>query len=452
MPTPVLMPALSPTMEEGTLAKWHVKKGDTVSAGDVIAEIETDKATMEVEAVDEGRIARILVEEGTEGVPVNKPIAVLLEEGESEDALEGYDPSGDAPASASSKEAGGKSEKGPAEEKNPEPKKPEPKATSTRKEPVPDTGGKAPPAPETEKGERVFASPLARRIAAQQGIDLAAISGSGPRGRIVKADIEGAPKGAAKKPAAQTSDATASGPMPSIDPRAFYDKDSYEEVPLDGMRKTIARRLTQSMQEIPHFYLTIDCELDELLVARKKLNEEAGEGVKLSVNDFLIRAAALALMKVPDANVSFAGNALLKHKSADIGIAVALDGGLITPIIRGAQKKGLAVISEEAKSLAARARDKKLKPAEYEGGSFSISNLGMFGIKHFTGVINPPQAAILAVGKGEERPVVKNGKLEIANVMTVTMSCDHRAIDGALGAQFLEAFKSFVEYPARMLL
>ena len=278
------------------------------------------------------------------------------------------------------------------------------------------------------------------------------MSGSGPRGRIVKADLEGAPKGAARKPAAQATSAAASAPIQSIDPRAFYEEGSYEEVPLDGMRKTIARRLTQSMQEIPHFYLTIDCELDELLVARKKLNEEAGEDVKLSVNDFLIRAAALALMKVPDANVSFAGNALLKHKSADIGIAVALDGGLITPIIRGAEKKGLAEISEEAKSLAARARDKKLKPAEYEGGSFSISNLGMFGIKHFTGVINPPQAAILAVGKGEERPVVKNGKLEIANVMTVTMSCDHRAIDGALGARFLEAFKSFVEYPARMLL
>lgn len=448
MPTPVLMPALSPTMEEGTLAKWHVKKGDTVSAGDVIAEIETDKATMEVEAVDEGRIARILVEEGTEGVPVNKPIALLLEEGEDEAALEGYDPSGNAPAGASLNGGGGKSERDQAEERKPEPEN----AASGKSErkPAVDPGGKAPPAPEISKGERVFASPLARRIAAQQGIDLTAISGSGPRGRIVKADLEGAPKGATKKEAPPA--AGAAGPAPSVDPRAFYDKDSYEEVPLDGMRKTIARRLTQSMQEIPHFYLTIDCELDELLVARKKLNEEAGEGVKLSVNDFLIRAAALALMKVPDANVSFAGNALLKHKSADIGIAVALDGGLITPIIRGAQKKGLAEISEEAKSLAARARDKKLKPAEYEGGSFSISNLGMFGIKHFTGVINPPQAAILAVGKGEERPVVKNGKLEIANVMTVTMSCDHRAIDGALGARFLEAFKSFVEYPARMLL
>ena len=444
MPTPILMPALSPTMEEGTLAKWHVKKGDTVSAGDVLAEIETDKATMEVEAVDEGTIGRLLVEEGTEGVAVNKPIALLLEEGEDEGALEGYEVSERAPA-APSKETEPETEKPAGKKSEPKPEKSETKA------PVADTDGKAPPAPETAKGGRVFASPLARRIAAQQGIDLTALAGSGPHGRIVKADLEGAPKGTAKKAATAASGAPAA-PMSSIDPRAFYEEGTYEEVPLDGMRKTIARRLTQSKQEIPHFYLTIDCELDELLVARKKLNEEAGEGVKLSVNDFLIRAAALALIRVPDANVSFAGNALLKHKSADVGIAVALDGGLITPIIHGAEKKGLAEISGEAKSLAARARDKKLKPAEYEGGSFSISNLGMFGIKHFTGVINPPQAAILAVGKGEERPVVKNGKLEIANVMTVTMSCDHRAIDGALGARFLEAFKSFVEYPARMLL
>ena len=442
MPTPILMPALSPTMEEGTLAKWYVKKGDTVNAGDVIAEIETDKATMEVEAVDEGTIGRLLVDEGTEGVAVNKPIAILLDEGEDESALEGYAPSGSAaPKKQQPKEA-------PAPHVEAEEKKREPETTSTKK-PVADPGANGPSAPETAKGERVFASPLARRIAAQQGIDLAAIAGSGPRGRVVKADLEGAPKAAPKKEAAGTA---ATAPTPGIDPRAFYEQGTYEEVPLDGMRKTIARRLTQSMQEIPHFYLTIDCELDELLVARKKLNEEAGDGVKLSVNDFLVRAAALALIKVPDANVSFAGNALLKHKSADIGIAVALDGGLITPIIRNAEKKGLAEISEEAKSLAARARDKKLKPSEYEGGSFSISNLGMFGIKHFTAVINPPQAAILAVGKGEERPVVRNGKLEIANVMTVTMSCDHRAIDGALGARFLEAFKAYVEYPARMLM
>ena len=428
MPVNILMPALSPTMEEGTLAKWHVKKGDKVSAGDVIAEIETDKATMEVEAVDEGTIGEIRVTEGTEGVPVNDVIAVLLEEGEDETALKD---AGAAP----------KPEK-MAEEKKSALSPDEPKKAEKKGE------AKPVPAPKTEKGDRIFASPLARRLAEQQGIDLSAVEGSGPRGRIVKADLEGAPKSAPKKQAASG----AAAPASAIDARAFYEKGTYEEVPLDGMRKTIARRLTQSMQEIPHFYLTVDCELDELLMARKKLNEAAGEGVKLSVNDFLIRAAALALVKVPDANVSFAGDAILKHKSADIGIAVALDGGLITPIIRNAEKKGLAEISEEAKSLAERARNKKLKPNEYEGGSFSISNLGMFGIKHFTGVINPPQAAILAVGKGEERPVVKNGKIEVANVMTVTMSCDHRAIDGALGARFLEAFKSFVEYPARMLL
>jgi len=424
MPTNILMPALSPTMEEGTLTKWHVKEGDEVKSGDVIAEIETDKATMEVEAVDEGRIGKILVAEGTEGVAVNKPIAILLEEGEEAGDMK------DLPAARKP-------------EKKEEPAKALPQATSPAS-PPPSKGEV-----KGKEGGRIFASPLARRIAEQQGIDLSGVTGSGPRGRIVKADLEGAPKSA---PAKQAVGAAAQGPMPSVDPRAFYAEGSYEEVPLDGMRKTIARRLAQSMQEIPHFYLTVDCELDELLQARKKLNEEAGEGVKLSVNDFLIRAAALALVKVPDANVSFAGNALLKHKSADVGIAVALDGGLITPIIRGAEKKGLAEISNEAKALAERARNKKLKPNEYEGGSFSISNLGMFGIKHFTAVINPPQAAILAVGKGEERPVVKNGKLEIANVMTVTMSCDHRAIDGALGARFLEAFRSFVEYPARMLL
>lgn len=424
MPVNILMPALSPTMEEGTLAKWHVKKGDKVSAGDVIAEIETDKATMEVEAVDEGTIGEILVAEGTEGVAINEVIAILLEEGEDESALK----EATVPVKPEKKEA---AEKPATSEK-----------VATEKEK---------PAPETkvQKGERIFASPLARRIAAQQGIDLSGIEGSGPHGRIVKADLEGAPRGSTKS---QEKKQAASAPMSSINPRAFYEEGTYEEVPLDGMRKTIARRLTQSMQEIPHFYLTVDCELDELIATRTKLNEEAPEGVKLSVNDFLIRAAALALIKVPDVNVSFAGDALLRHKSADIGIAVAIDGGLITPIIRNAEKKGLAEISQEAKSLSARARDKKLKPSEFEGGSFSISNLGMFGIKHFTAVINPPQAAILAVGKGEERPVVKKGKVKVATIMTVTMSCDHRAIDGALGARFLDAFKSYVEYPARMLL
>jgi pyruvate dehydrogenase E2 component (dihydrolipoamide acetyltransferase) len=432
MPTPILMPALSPTMEEGKLAKWHVKEGDKVVSGDVIAEIETDKATMEVEAVDEGRIGKLLVPEGAENVPVNKPIAMLLGEGEDASALKS---AAAAPAplkvEAPKQEAGSSNSLIPTEAKA----APVPSATTL-------------PPRHDQAGSRIFASPLAKRIAKEKGVDLAAVAGSGPRGRIVKADVEGAKPGAAAVPGAATP--TAVGP--SIDPRAFYETGSYEEVPLDSMRRTIARRLAQAMQEIPHFYLTIDCELDELLRVRKHLNDNAGGGVKLSVNDFLIRASALALMKVPNANVSFAGTSLLKHRHADIGIAVALEGGLITPIIRKAETKGLAEISAEAKELAERARNKKLKPQEFEGGSFSISNLGMFGIKNFTAVINPPQAAIIAVGKGEERAVVHNGKIETATVMTVTMSCDHRAIDGALGAQFLEAFKAFVEYPPSMLL
>ena len=431
MPTPILMPALSPTMEEGTLAKWHVKEGDEVKSGDVIAEIETDKATMEVEAVDEGRIGKLLVAEGTENVAVNKPIAILLGEGEEAGALKESAPSNPPPLKG----------KGDAE----------PVAApqeSLKKPPYPTPAASTSPSRGEVNGGRVFASPLAKRIAREKGIDLAALKGSGPRGRIVKADVERATPGAARAPAPQAVPAAG----PAVDPRAFYEAGSYEEVPLDSMRRTIARRLTQAMQEIPHFYLTIDCELDELLRVRKHLNAQAEDGVKLSVNDFLIRAAALALVKVPDANVSFAGTALLKHRHADIGIAVALDGGLITPIIRKAETKGLAEISTEAKTLAERARTKKLKPNEFEGGSFSISNLGMFGIRNFTAVINPPQAAILAVGKGEERTVVRNGKVEVATVMTVTMSCDHRAIDGALGARFLEAFKAFVEYPPSMLL
>ena len=422
MPTNILMPALSPTMEEGTLTKWMVKEGDEVRSGDVIAEIETDKATMEVEAVEEGKIIKILVPEGSENVKVNAVIAIIAEDGEDATA-----PAAPVPQV--------KTETAP---------KPAAKAEAATPVPV-----KSDTPPSTKSSDaRLFATPLARRIASDKGIDLAAITGSGPRGRIIKADVEAAKPGSKPAPAA-------SAPLGSglaIDPRAFYAPNSYDEVPLDNMRKTIARRLTQAMQEIPHFYLSIDCELDELLKVRKVLNAQAGEGIKLSVNDFLIRAAALALAKVPDANVSFAGTALLKHKHSDIGIAVAIDGGLITPIIRQAEGKGLAEISAEAKSLAERARSKKLKPSEFEGGSFSISNLGMFGIDSFTAVINPPQAAILAVGRGVERPVVKDGKLEIATMMTVTMSCDHRAIDGALGATFLQAFKAYVEYPPSMLL
>jgi len=440
MPIPVTMPALSPTMEEGTLAKWSVKEGDKVGPGDVIAEIETDKATMEVEAVDEGTIGQLLVDEGTEGVPVNKVIAVLLEEGEDKSALEGFDPDAASPAPKKT------------EETKPEPKE-EKKETKPEKasEKADEKPAEKKPAPAAEKsdGKRIFASPLAKRIAKDKGIDLAVLSGSGPRGRIVKKDVEEEKPGM-KAPASASAGGAALAP--SVDPRAFFEDGTYEEVPMDKMRKTIARRLTQSKQEIPHYYLTIDCEIDELLRVRKELNERAPEGVKLSVNDFLVRAAALALKQVPEVNASFAGDSLLMHKRADVGIAVAIEGGLITPIIQKADEKGLAAISNEAKDLAARARDRKLKPQEYEGGGFSISNLGMYGIKHFTAVINPPQSAILAVGAGERRAVVKGDELVAATVMTCTMSCDHRVIDGALGARFLEAFKGFVEFPATMLM
>ncbi|MEQ8745301.1 pyruvate dehydrogenase complex dihydrolipoamide acetyltransferase [Pyruvatibacter sp.] len=451
MPISVLMPALSPTMEEGTLAKWLVKEGDTVASGDVIAEIETDKATMEVEAVDEGTIGKLLVDEGTEGVEINKPIAVILEDGEDESDLDGFDTGGSDTKPKASPEPSN-SEKAQA---SPDKKDAKTERPSEGSSDVTPKAGKVPEAPRKD-GDRVFASPLARRIAADKGIDLASLDGSGPHGRIVKADVESASSG--KKPAGDTAPKKASsssgGPVGSLpDPRLYYDEGTYEEVPLDGMRKSIAKRLTQSKQEIPHYYLTIDCNLDEVLRVRKQLNT-AGEadGIKISVNDFIIRASALALMRVPDCNVSYAGDALLKHKHADIGVAVALDGGLITPIVKAADTKGLAQISAEVKDLAARAKDKKLKPSDYEGGSFSISNLGMFGIRNFTAVINPPQSAIMAVGAGEERPVVKNGSLASATMMTVTLSCDHRAIDGALGAKLLQAFKVFIEDPVTMLL
>jgi pyruvate dehydrogenase E2 component (dihydrolipoamide acetyltransferase) len=434
-------------MEEGTLAKWLVKEGDSVASGDVIAEIETDKATMEVEAVDEGTVGKILVGEGTEGVAINTPVAIILEDGEDESALEGFDAANMAP-STSSQEASSKQEMKAAEPDTGDNAKAEGADPATRPKPQKD-------------GERIFASPLARRIAADKGLDLSALDGSGPRGRIVKADVEGAKQGktaakdgVSKKAAASAGGGNTGSAVGSLpDPRLYYEDGSYEEVPLDGMRKSIAKRLTQSKQEIPHYYLTIDCELDELLRVRKELNVRGEkDGIKVSVNDFIIRASALALMKVPDCNVSYAADALLKHKHADIGVAVALDGGLITPIVKAADTKGLGQISAEVKDLAARAKDKKLKPSDYEGGSFSVSNLGMFGIRNFTAVINPPQSAIMAVGAGEERPVVKNGVLGSATMMTVTLSCDHRAIDGALGAQLLQAFKVLIEDPLTMLL
>ena len=424
MPIPITMPALSPTMTEGNLAKWLKAEGDSVSAGDIIAEIETDKATMEVEAVDEGVLAKILVNEGTEGVAVNSVIALLLEEGEEDAALEGFESAAPpAPAAATVKTE-------PAA----------PAASETVVSPAP---ASAVPAG-GDHGARTKASPLARRMAQQAGIDLTNVNGSGPQGRIVKADIEialgKAPVAAA---AAPTPAAIASSTVSST------------EIPHTTMRKVIARRLTEAKQQIPHFYLSMDCEVDKLLAMRKEFNDKAANedlGYKLSVNDFVIRAAALALRKVPDANVSWTDEVLLKHNVVDVSIAVAIEGGLITPIIRNTDQKGLAAISTEMKELAGRAREGKLAPEEYQGGTFSISNLGMFGIREFAAVINPPQSAILAVGQSEERPVVRDGALAVATIMTVTLSVDHRAVDGALGAQYLAAFRGLIEDPLTMLL
>jgi pyruvate dehydrogenase E2 component (dihydrolipoamide acetyltransferase) len=461
--TPILMPALSPTMEEGTLAKWHVKVGDKVKSGDVIAEIETDKATMEVEAVDEGVVAELLVAEGTEGVKVNAVIAQLSEEGEK------YTPAAKAspaaapapkPAAAALPPSTAAAQRSPSPAKAGEDKS-TPRSSSPALAGEGDhrvamvEGGKASP--------RVFASPLARRTASQGNVQLTLIQGSGPHGRIVKSDVDAALKGGAVKapaaaPAQRSTPAPTApaAPSPMPDARLFYPKDSYEEVPHDSMRKTIAKRLTTSKRDIPHYYLKVDCTIDTLLDVRKQMNDKApteGAGIyKLSVNDFIIKAAALALIRVPGVNASWTETALLKHKSADVGIAVALEFGLITPIIFKAETKSLAAISREAKDLAARAKAKKLKPNEFEGGTFSISNLGMYGIRDFTAVINPPQSAILAVGAGEQRAVVKKGAIAIANVMTVQMSCDHRVIDGALGATWLEAFKGYIEDPVTMLV
>jgi len=454
MATNILMPALSPTMEEGKLAKWLVKEGDTVKSGDILAEIETDKATMEFEAVDEGRIGKILVPEGSEGVKVNSPIATLLAEGEKADAQPA--PAGgaanqtkhDIPATMKDIGAAVKAEVAPKPAAAPAPK--------------------AAAAPAGD-GKRIFASPLARRIAEQKGVDLSGLSGSGPRGRIVKSDVENAPGGGAAhqttsgaaKPAAGTVPA-AGGGIPGVAPlpdaRLLYAKDSYEEVPHDNMRKAIARRLTSAKTLIPHYYLTIDCNLNSLMATREAMNKAAPKGkdkapaYKLSVNDFVVKASAMALIKHPDVNASWTDTAILKHRNADVGIAVAIPSGLITPIVFKAETKGLVDISNEVKDLAVRAKDKKLKPSEYEGGGFSVSNLGMFGVKSFTSIINPPQSCIIAVGAGEERAIVVDGKVEVATMMTVTMSCDHRVVDGATGAKFLQTLKQFIEEPASMLL
>ncbi|WP_404426848.1 pyruvate dehydrogenase complex dihydrolipoamide acetyltransferase [Thalassospira australica] len=439
MPVKILMPALSPTMTEGTLAKWLVKEGDTVESGDVIAEIETDKATMEVEAVDEGKIGKILVSEGSEGVAVNEVIALLLEEGEDASALDGAD--------TSSASVGG-GDAAPAAE--------EPKQEASKSEATP-AKGQAPAAP-VSGGDRVKASPLARRIAANEGVDLGKVEGSGPRGRVVKRDVEAAMSSkpadkaavsapAADKPAAAPQAPAASGWNPDL-----TGLPEYEEIPNSSMRKVIARRLTQSKQQVPHFYLTVDCEIDNLLATRKQLNEKAGEGVKVSVNDFVIRAASIALKRVPAANAVWTDAAILQCKQQDISVAVAIEGGLITPVIRNAGGKGLAEISTEMKALAGKAREGKLKPEEFQGGTFSVSNLGMFGIKEFSAIINPPQGCILAVGAGEQRAVVKDGALAIATVMSCTLSVDHRVVDGAVGAEFMAEFKKLIEDPLSMLL
>ncbi|MEX0923827.1 MAG: pyruvate dehydrogenase complex dihydrolipoamide acetyltransferase [Rhodovibrionaceae bacterium] len=449
----ILMPALSPTMTEGTLAKWQVKEGDEIKSGDVIAEIETDKATMEVEAVEEGTIGKILVAEGTEGVAVNAVIAILLEEGEKAGDIDVEAAKADAP-SAPKSDGGDKTEK--KEEKKEAPAKQEEKKTEPEKQEEAKAEKKAPSA---DDGDRIFASPLARRMAKQAGLDLAKLDGSGPHGRIVKADIEAAldgkapEKAAAEAPAgapAAPAKAASAGPTG----KAFADALGleYEFEPLSKMRKTIAARLSESKQSVPHFYLTIDCEVDRLLEVRKELNARADDAYKLSVNDFVIRAAALALKQVPAANASFDPEGMLFYKHADISVAVATPGGLITPIVKAAEGKGLAAISNEMKDLAARARDGKLKPEEYQGGTFSVSNLGMFGIKHFEAIINPPQGCILAVGAGEQRPVVKDGALAVATVMSCTLSVDHRVVDGAVGAEYLAAFKKLIEDPLTMLL
>ncbi|WP_394761665.1 pyruvate dehydrogenase complex dihydrolipoamide acetyltransferase [Phenylobacterium sp.] len=434
----ILMPALSPTMEEGTLAKWHVKAGDTVKSGDVIAEIETDKATMEVEAVDEGQIEAILVAEGTEGVKVNAPIARLS--GDDAGAATGPKISPEAKTSG----------------EGTLPSSPSPSAT-----PAVQAGEVSKPmAPgTTADGARIFASPLARRIAGQKGLDLSAVKGSGPHGRIVKADVEGAQPGKAKAPAATPTGQTSAAPTPAA-PRQVQSLEqmgipagSYDLIPLDGMRKTVARRMTDSFRDVPHFPLSIDLEIDSLLAARAKINAmlEASGG-KVSVNDMVIKACAVALMRVPEANASYTPEGIAMHHHADIAMAVAVPGGLITPIIRAAETKGLAAIAAEAKDLAERARTKKLKPEEFQGGTFSVSNLGMFGIRSFASIINEPQGAILSVGVGEKRPVVRGAELAIATVMSVTLTCDHRVVDGATGARFLAAFKPLIEDPITMIV
>jgi pyruvate dehydrogenase E2 component (dihydrolipoamide acetyltransferase) len=457
MPVNILMPALSPTMEKGNLAKWLKKEGDKVKPGDVIAEIETDKATMEVEAIDEGTLAKIVVPEGTQDVPVNQLIAVLAEEGEdpkqviSSATAKSAPPPQAKPAQAPQKAAATSFETRPSAAPQDE----------AKRSPGPEEGAKAP----VSKGEgerpasnRIFASPLARRLAKDAGIDLSRIQGSGPHGRVIARDVE-----AARSGKGVTAPAAAGAPLgiqpPSDDKiKALFEPGSYEVVPHDNIRKIIARRLVEAKLTIPHFYLTVDCNIGKLLASREEINAAAPKdkdgkpAYKLSVNDFVIKALALALQRIPDANATWTKGGMLKHKHSDIGVAVSIPGGLITPIIRKAEIKSLSVISNEMKDLAARARAKKLKPEEYQGGSSAVSNLGMYGIKDFAAVINPPHATILAVGAGEERAVARAGKIEAAMLMTVTMSTDHRAVDGVLGAELIGAFKALIENPVLMVV
>lgn len=456
MPTEILMPALSPTMEEGTLAKWLVKEGDTVSSGDLLAEIETDKATMEFEAVDEGTVGKLLVSEGTEGVKVNTPIAVLLEEGESADDI---DTTAKPAASASAPSNSDTSDKSDADERaalsenaNRSDAGSAPANEQPKSGPASGKGGKG----TDGDGNRIFASPLARRIAADRGLDLSEIKGSGPRGRIVKADVENAKPGSASaKPAAADAGKAVSMPAgASADAVAAMFKDrEYEEVRLDGMRKTIAARLTEAKQTIPHFYLRREVRIDRLMELRAQMNAQLeSREIKLSVNDFIIKACANALQQVPDTNAVWAGDRILQLTPSDIAVAVAIEGGLITPVLRDAHQKSLSALSTEMRDLATRARDRKLSPGEYQGGSFAISNLGMFGVENFDAVINPPHGAILAVGAGIKKPVVQDdGEIGVATVISLTLSVDHRVIDGARGAVLLKAIAENMANPLAML-
>jgi len=461
MPVNILMPALSPTMEKGNLAKWLKKEGDKVQPGDVIAEIETDKATMEYEAIDEGTLAKIVVPEGTQDVPVNQLIAVLAEEGEdvkaAAAAAAGKGPS-PKPAAAAPKSAGAATASPQRGEGTPPSQPPPTRSTSSQGEEV-GARNAAGEGARTERANRIFSSPLARRLAKDAGIELARIRGSGPHGRIIARDVEAAKSGKGLAPAAAPAAAPLAVQAPADDKiRALFEPGSYDVVPHDNMRRVIARRLVEAKLTIPHFYLTLDCSIGKLLAAREEINAAAPKdkdgkpAYKISVNDFVIKALALALQRVPEANVTWTEAAMLRHKHSDVGVAVAIPGGLITPVVRQAEGKSLSVISNEMKDFAARARVRKLRPDEYQGGSSAVSNLGMYGIKDFAAVINPPHATILAVGAGEERAVVRNGKIEAASMMSVTLSTDHRAVDGALGATLLGAFKTLIESPVMMVV